>query len=71
MYANFHAVIAIQTGLTSNFYDQSSPVAHAYNFKYRFNKLKQLKAETGGFSPLRLSNSVVGQVTENKRSRCK
>ena len=71
MYANFHAVIANQTGLTNNFYDQSSTVAHANNFKYKFNKLKQLKTETGGFSPLRLSNSVVGQVAENKRSRCK
>ena len=51
--ANFHAVTANQTGLTSNFFDQSLIVAHAYNFKYQLNNLNQLKAETRG-SPIRI-----------------
>ena len=43
--ANFHAVTANQTDLTSNFFE-SLTVAHPYNFKYRLNKMNQLKAES-------------------------
>ena len=51
--ANFHVVTANQTGLVSNFFDQSLAVAHAYNFKYQLNKLNQLKVEIRG-SPIRI-----------------
>ena len=46
--ANSHAVAVNQTGLTSNFFDQSLTVAQAYNFKCRLPKLNQLKAESRG-----------------------
>ena len=63
--ASFHAVTANKTGQTSNFFDQSLTVAHAYNFKYQLNKLNQLKAESR-VSPIRIIKQRGGPSDRKK-----